>query len=153
LSLLAWLADKELERAVAAGVFDQFDGKGKPLPPSQWADPHEGDWEIAFRIMRQAEVAPRWIELDKDIRQRTHSFRRWLLEQPTAPALDGYYLNRLRERAAAEIQAINRDIELRNQLAPAAVKPRFMLRLEEELKSARQNAKNQQAGHGGRLDP
>ena len=91
MSLLAWLADQELERAVAAGVFDKFDVKGKPRQPSLWADPHEGDWEMAFRMMRQAQVAPRWIELDNDIRQRTHSFRTWLLEQPTATALDGYY--------------------------------------------------------------
>lgn len=137
MSILSWLAERKLERAATEGHFDEFPGKGKPLPSEQWPDPHEGEWGLAFRLLRQANMAPRWIELDKDLRQRVERLRTWLRRQSLS-GVEEAFGPQLRARLSRELLAINADIELRNQLAPAAVRPMFPLRADQELAAAEQ---------------
>lgn len=133
MSALGWLAHRQLEKAVAEGHFESFEGKGEPLDPSLWGNPHEAEWELAYRMLRQADMAPRWIELDIEIRSRRQALRKWLsAEAATVDWSDGGLVV---DRAEAEIEAINQLIEVRNFLAPTAVRPRFKLKLGHLLKN------------------
>ncbi len=133
MSGLAWLAQKQLERAVANGEFDHYQGKGEPLAASIWGDPHEGEWALAYHLLGQADMAPRWIELDKDIRRRQADLKAWTAKIATDREGPGW--RHLVERVSAEASAINRMIETRNFLAPDSVRPRFKINLDQLLES------------------
>src|SRR3954453_19926430 len=80
----SWV-DEAIREAQERGAFDNLPGSGKPL---EFMDnPHGADWETAFRILKNAGMAPFWIELDKIVRAE----------------LDG--LVALRERTATYIAA------------------------------------------------
>jgi hypothetical protein len=136
MSALARAAEKALAEAVARGEFDDFAGKGQPLDASQWGDPTEGEWAMAFRLLRQADMAPRWIELDKEIRRRKAELRSWLRSrllrdgEANGPSLQ------LQSRVEGEISAINQLVEVRNYLAPAVILPAFFMNVEDEMEAA-----------------
>jgi hypothetical protein len=68
------IADRKIRDAMEEGRFDDLPGKGKPLnldfdsrvPPEQ---------RMALRLMREANLLPDWIQLDKEIRQRQERIR------------------------------------------------------------------------------
>jgi hypothetical protein len=150
MSGLAWLAQRQLECAIARGEFNEFEGKGKPFRSTLFGNPHEGEWELAHHLLRQADLAPRWIELDKEVRGRRHTFREWL---SVAIMRGGEEIEtKLLACANRELYALNEQIELRNQLAPDAVRPLFRLQLQVEIERAWPGGLNQQADHEGRPD-
>ncbi|NKX44640.1 DUF1992 domain-containing protein [Roseicyclus persicicus] len=57
------LAERQILKAQADGVFDRLEGAGKPLPER----PPEDAVGIAMRIMAQAGVVPREFELKKEV--------------------------------------------------------------------------------------
>ena len=75
----SWI-DEQIRRAQEQGQFENLPGRGKPL--DLVPNPHAGDWELAFKILRDAGCAPEWIEMDKAIRiklerSRLALFRAW----------------------------------------------------------------------------
>src|SRR4028119_1285319 len=69
MSWIEIIADRKIRDAQDEGHFDNLPGKGQPLhlefdprvPPEQRA---------AYRLMKDAQLLPDWIQLDKEIRQR-----------------------------------------------------------------------------------
>src|SRR5690349_3476483 len=69
MSWIEIIADRKIRDAQDEGAFDNLPGKGKPLklefdprvPPEQRA---------AYRLMKEAQLLPDWIQLDKEIRHR-----------------------------------------------------------------------------------
>jgi hypothetical protein len=60
-------AEKIIQKAIDEGVFENLSGKGKPLSiEEEIGTPPE--WRLAFRILKNANISPRWIELGKEIR-------------------------------------------------------------------------------------
>lgn len=57
------LAERQILKAQADGVFDHLEGAGKPLPER----PYEDATGIALRMMAEAGVVPREFELKKAI--------------------------------------------------------------------------------------
>lgn len=57
-------ADRAIRRAMEAGEFDDIPGKGKPL---DLGGPYDADTWAARRIMKNAGVAPAWVEQRKEI--------------------------------------------------------------------------------------
>jgi len=57
--------DQILRRAVERGDFDNLPGTGKPLDLE--GNPMEGDWAMAFRILKNAGETLPWIALGKEI--------------------------------------------------------------------------------------
>lgn len=53
-------------RFAKRGEFDNLEGKGKPQDLT--VDPHAGDRESGFRVLKNNGLAPAWIEADKEIR-------------------------------------------------------------------------------------
>ena len=60
------LVDRQIREAMEAGMFDQLPYQGEPLPIED--DSAAGEWAMAFRMLRNAGVAPPWIEADKEVR-------------------------------------------------------------------------------------
>ncbi|MDQ3547723.1 MAG: DUF1992 domain-containing protein, partial [Chloroflexota bacterium] len=60
-----WL-EQSIREAQQRGEFDDLQGKGKPQDLT--VDPHAGDRESGFRVLKNNGLAPAWIEADKEIR-------------------------------------------------------------------------------------
>jgi DnaJ family protein C protein 28 len=68
----SWI-DQQIREAEEQGIFNDLPGKGQPLDLTP--NPYARDWEIAFKILKDAGHAPEWIELDKAIRHRLEQAR------------------------------------------------------------------------------
>ena len=64
--------ERQIREAQERGEFDALPGLGKPLP----AEPWEGDWALAFHVLRQAGETLPWIALGRDIEQRREHLAR-----------------------------------------------------------------------------
>lgn len=64
-----WLVEKRIQRAQERGDFEGLPGRGKPLPLPE-ENPFEGTWRLAFHLLKNADLLPTWIELDKEARAR-----------------------------------------------------------------------------------
>ncbi len=60
------LTERLIREAQERGDFDDLPGHGRPLHLDD--DPREGEMGIAYHLLRNANVAPPWIEADKDVR-------------------------------------------------------------------------------------
>lgn len=133
-----WI-EQQIREAQERGAFDNLPGKGKPLDLT--TNPYARDWELAFKILKDAGCAPEWIELDKAIRSRlekarTTLARHWAWHEGRLAELarqSGRWARAERERVEAgwqqaviefeqEVAAINQQITELNLKVPA---PRF----------------------------
>ena len=55
--------DKQIREAQERGDFDNLPGQGRPLPSEVW----DGEWGLAYHILRQAGETLPWISLGRDI--------------------------------------------------------------------------------------
>ena len=67
------LADRKIKEAQAAGHFDNLPGLGKPL--QLYDNPLEGEWALAHRILRNANISPPWIALQQQVQRRGDDLR------------------------------------------------------------------------------
>lgn len=61
------LAERLIREAQERGEFDDLPSHGRPLHVEE--DHHAGDLALAFHLLRNANVAPPWIEADKEVRR------------------------------------------------------------------------------------
>lgn len=140
---MSWIeivADRKIRDAQEEGAFDNLPGKGKPLNLD--FDPRvPPELRAAYRIMKDAQVLPEWIQLDKEIRQRQEQWERRVVDYAGAreealakrPSRNsgGYDLDldRSRERflyrAAEGLREINRMIDRLNLVVPAPSRQRI----------------------------
>jgi hypothetical protein len=64
-SLRQWesAVDKQIREAQERGEFDNLPGQGRPLPKEPW----EGDWALAYHVLRQAGETLPWITLSREV--------------------------------------------------------------------------------------
>ena len=92
--------DKQIREAQERGDFDRLPGQGQPLPKEDW----DGDWGLAYHVLKQAGETLPWIALGQDIdaaQARLEQIRvgaRGLRGDERARARDRY----LREAAALD---------------------------------------------------
>jgi hypothetical protein len=79
-----WL-EQQIRDSQERGEFDNLSGSGKPQEFIE--NPHGADWESGFRVLKNAGVAPFWIEVDKAIRT-LHERMAALIERTNAFILD-----------------------------------------------------------------
>ena len=124
------LLDRQIREAMAQGAFDNLPLQGKPLPND--ANPHAGEWELAFKMLKDAGYAPPWIEADKEVREllarRDGMFARVRENPPSeiAKRRDHDHLERL-------VRDINAAIDRVNAEAPSTRQHRTRLALVDEL--------------------
>ena len=122
------LVDRQIREAMEDGRFDDLPLHGRPLPVED--ETYAGEWALAFRMLRNAGVAPPWIEADKEVRELL-ARRDGLLSR--APGASPFA--RERDRAALErvVVQVNAAIARLNAEAPTDRQHRAPLRLEVEL--------------------
>ncbi len=139
MTLSVWerLAEERIREAMEAGEFDDLPGAGRPFSLRE-ENPYERSWRLAFHLLHNAGMAPRWIELDREVRAEAERLRRQLRRSVKWEGGGVPSERRAVERFRREAQRLNRKIHQRNHLAPRSVKPRFPLRIEREIHGARQ---------------
>jgi hypothetical protein len=60
------LIERQIREAVEEGQFEDLPHRGEPLPNDD--NPYAGDWLLAFHVLKNAGVAPAWIQADKEVR-------------------------------------------------------------------------------------
>lgn len=120
-SIYESLIERRMAAAEAAGLFDNLPGAGKPLQlDDDSLVPQE--LRLAFRMLKNADYAPSWIELQKLIRQEHEALERWLNRANARwPDADTLERARLRSEHNKRIRAINRLIDSYNLSVPPAV--------------------------------
>lgn len=138
-----WI-DSVIRKAQQEGLFDDLEGSGRPI---NWEDESlvDGEWVVAFRIMREHGFAPAWIELHKEIGKEIEKAReavltvwRWRQERlQDARAEQRRYIDaewRRAHLAFAEVVAeLNIKIADFNLMVPVADLQKFKLDVAQEL--------------------
>jgi Domain of unknown function (DUF1992) len=73
--------DKQIREAEQRGDFRNLPGSGKPLPEEPW----EGDWAMAYHVLKQAGETLPWILLGREIEATQERLRRRLEQARTLP--------------------------------------------------------------------
>ena len=143
--------DRLIREAQERGEFDDLPHHGRPLPRP--AGPGAGEWELAFSMLRNAGMAPPWIEADKECR-RIRSERDALMERArhASPASHGWYRKRLKELVASHV----RSTAALNASAPGERRHRRPMDLSAELAAlervlARESPVGESSDDGARL--
>lgn len=134
------LIEQRIQVAMENGEFDNLRGRGKPLSfnTNPYLDPAQ---ELAFGLLQNNNMAPAWIERDKEIRKEVAAARdnlrlAWQHYQAN-PASEAAW-----QAAVARFEEIlvklNQKIDAFNLIVPVPTAQRFRLRLDDELRLAQQ---------------
>jgi hypothetical protein len=109
------LVERQIREAMETGAFEDLPHQGERLPIED--DTAAGEWAMAHRMLRNAGMAPPWIESDKEARRLLAELEtlieRALRTSPLSRA-------RLRTQVARVVADANRAIERVNAEAPTA---------------------------------
>lgn len=143
--------EEQLKKAIAEGKFDNLPGKGKPLnlgESNPYADP---DWELAYRMLKDAGYSLPWIETRNQIEMELESARQdleraWEYFRAQASIAHDKTLavaewEHARSAFKEKLQGLNKRIRDYNLEVPNARFQRPVLSLEAELN---RNSTNQQ---------
>ena len=121
------IVERQIRQAMEEGSFDELPYQGEPLPVDD--DAAAGERALGYRVLRNAGVAPPWIEADKEVRallaDQDALLARAIGAGESAPP-------RLRRELEGIVVAANRAIERLNSEAPTDRQHRRLLDLEEE---------------------
>ena len=107
------LTERQIREAMEHGAFEDLPYQGERLPIED--DSAAGDWAMAHRMLKNAGIAPPWIESDKEARRLLAELDR-LLERAQRVSPSGR--ERLRREHAALVSDANRAIARVNAEAP-----------------------------------
>ena len=78
------LIERQIREATEAGAFDDLPHQGERLPLED--DSLAGEWAMAHRMLRNAGIAPPWIESDKEARALLERLEANVRRAPTVMA-------------------------------------------------------------------
>jgi hypothetical protein len=124
------LIDRLIREAQERGDFDDLPLHGRPIPVED--NPHAGDMGLAYTMLKNASVAPPWIEADKDARRLMDERDRLLERAARSSSLARGSYRREMERI---VPAYNAAVARLNASAPTTRQHRRPLVLGDELAS------------------
>jgi hypothetical protein len=124
------ITERLIRDAQERGDFDDLPFHGQPIELRD--DEYAGDHALAWHVLRNAGVAPPWIEADKDCRRLLDARDRLLARARASPTGSRWALHR-ELRVIVEEHA--RRAEVRNGLAPAGAPPHRRLSLDREAEA------------------
>lgn len=144
--------DRQIRKAMEDGEFDNLPGEGKPLDLQENEHTPE-EMRMAYKILRENEMAPDWILQGKDIDakveallkrlRRTAQAYRDAMAAPEATANTRASAARSWQTAQAKLTAaaaqINREITVYNLKVPAGVTHKLTLNIEREVSRVLEN--------------
>ena len=122
------LVERQIREAMGDGRFDALPHQGVPLPAED--DAAAGDWAMAYRMLRDAGMAPPWIEADKEAREGLERLDALIDRATRARPAER---DRLRSVMRSAILETDRAIERVNAEAPTDRQHRKRLDLDAEL--------------------
>ncbi len=128
------LIDQQVRAAEEAGQLANLAGAGQPLKLDD--DQHvPEELRAGFRMLKNAGVAPPWIELQQTIRAEQAALAPWLTQTNARwERLGSQQRAVAREEYAAKLRDLNKQISTFNLIAPPAVGQLPLLIIEQELK-------------------
>jgi hypothetical protein len=129
----AWetLIERQIREAAEAGEFDNLPFQGEPIPNDD--NPLAGEWGLAFRVLKNAGVAPPWIEADKEVRLLLDRRDAIIARASSGPAPTSMAQRRDCVALADIVADANAAIARVNVEAPTDRQRRHPLRLADEL--------------------
>jgi len=125
------LIERQIREAMDTGKFNDLPNQGKRLPNDE--NPFAGDQALAFRILKNAGVAPPWVEADKEARALLAQ-RDAIVKRASAGAAPTSMARDRDKRAIRELVAnANAAIAKVNAESPTLAQHRQRLDLDEEL--------------------
>ncbi len=124
------LVERQIREAMDEGAFDELPYSGERLPIED--DSAAGERALGFRVLRNAGVAPPWIEADKEVRELLAA-QDVLLARAAAARTSPLARARLRGAFERVVAEANRAIERLNAEAPTDRQHRRPLDPEAEL--------------------
>lgn len=109
------LVERQIREAMQSGAFEDLPFRGERLPNDR--DEAAGEWAMAHRVLRNAGMAPPWIESDKEARRLLAEIEGVIQRAPRTPVLSR---GRLRQRLAELVGEANGAIARVNAEAPTA---------------------------------
>jgi hypothetical protein len=97
------VTERIIREAQERGEFDHLPGHGRPLVVDQ--NPYAGDMALAFHLLRNARIAPPWIEADKEVRRLRDTIEGSLARAHRAPLPMRASMRRDLERIVADHDA------------------------------------------------
>ena len=120
--------DQMIREAQRRGDFDNLPGAGKPLKLDD--DVFAGDMASAYRIAKNANAAPLWVQLDKEIGQDTEALEA-MLERSARYLADVAAAKRPTARAQARKVYLDKAAELNKKIQEYnMIRPRQLTWLE-----------------------
>jgi hypothetical protein len=107
------LVERQIREAMDAGAFEDLPYQGERLPLED--DSAAGDWAMAHRMLRNAGMAPPWIESDKEARKHLAALEALIERAPTISVLSH---GRARKELARIVADANQAIARVNAEAP-----------------------------------
>ncbi len=123
------ISERLIREAMERGEFDDLPHRGERLPLDD--DSLAGDDRLAFHVLRNAGVAPPWIEADKEARRQLEARDRIIAA--AGEARTEIARERLRRRLRDTIESANAAIVRLNAEAPSPRLHRQPLRPDREL--------------------
>jgi hypothetical protein len=116
------LVERQIREAMDDGAFDDLPYRGERLPLED--DSAAGEWAMAHRMLRNAGIAPPWIEADKEVRRFLAELEALIGQAPTmsTPAQ-----RRARSDLPRIVEAANRAIARLKAEAPTVRQHRLPL--------------------------
>jgi hypothetical protein len=128
-----WI-DRIIRRAREQGEFNELLGRGAPLEWDEENPFEDPAWRTAYRVLREAGLAPPWIEQAREIRARTDTVRESLRAAARTKEAGAWEAARLRAMEAIQvINALVKDLNLAVPVLQLQVRP---VELDEELRRA-----------------
>lgn len=144
LSVFQSFVDEQINEAMERGDFDNLRGKGRPLPLEE--NLYAGDWELAFKMLKDNNFTLPWIDdrnrlLDQIAALRQRWRAQWQTMGPELQAmlragqrsLAQHRWNAVLLQWQAEIQSVNAQVETVNVNLPVRHLEVYKLTLGDEL--------------------
>ena len=125
------LIERQIRDAMGSGKFDELPHKGKSLPNDE--NPYAGDMALGFHILKNAGVAPPWIEANKEAGELLAKHDAILERAASGPRPSVFARNRDRQTLTDLVVRANKAIAKVNLEAPPSTVRRPLLDLEQEL--------------------
>jgi len=122
------LLERQIRAAIDEGAFDELPYQGERLPLED--DSAAGEWALAHRMLRNAGMAPPWIETDKAVRSLLERIDRAVTVEAGA---GGPGRARRRETLVSLVHEANAAISRLNAEAPTVRQHRRLLDAAEVL--------------------
>ncbi len=145
------VVDKQIRDAIKQGDFERLKNAGKPLDLSEDAFTPR-DWRLAYKILKDAGVAPEWIQESKELRGEIDALADWLARQarslreraasinrrtPDQMIVEYEGMARTREEVVAQFReraaVLNKQIDTFNLKAPSARLHHPRIRIQEQI--------------------